>query len=119
MIQDILRVQVNSLVGAVQRFHYLAVNATGHNPKFAPELLPLGRGAPGVDDLASLLSELLQRHGADIEGNLFRGAAFGGDIHILGYRVELGQIADLIALTLTIGHSDDREGQVTSVVGVS
>ncbi len=94
VVQDVLRVQVDALVGAVQRLDHLAVDAAGHDAQLAPDLLALLGGAPGVDDLAALLAKLLQRLVAHVQGDLFLGAAGGGDAHVAGDGVQLGLVAD-------------------------
>jgi hypothetical protein len=119
-------VLVHAHVGAVHQFHHLDVDAPGHHPVFAPDLLAFLGGAAHVVDLALLLAELRQDLGAQLFGDVGGRAGFGlvafthgdGDIPIPGYPAQFGHVLDLVALGPAVGHFDEQLGHAPGVVAV-
>ncbi len=76
-LEDVLGVEVDAFVRAVQDFGDLAVDGAWREAQLLPQRLPLGCRPPGVDDLAERLTELLERLLADVEGDLVDFAVLG------------------------------------------
>ncbi len=117
-LEDVLGVEVDALVRAVQDLDDLAVDGARREAELLPQRLSLGRGAARVDDLAVRLAELRQGHVGDVEGDLVDVAAGRGHAHEGGHGHELLLVLDLVAVRLAGGDGAQRHRHVAAVVGV-
>ena len=117
-LEDVLGVEVDALVRAVQHLDDLAVDGARGDPQLAPLGLALGGRALGVDDLAVGLAELGEGHVGHVEGDLVDLAAAGGDAEVVGDDVQLLLVLDLVPRGLAQGDGAQRHRHVATVVGV-
>ena len=98
--EDVAGVLVVAHVRAVQDFDDLAVDAARGHALLLPDLLALGRRDREIAQLAALLAELADRLVGDVQGDLLDRAPLGRDAVLGRDRVQLGLIADFVALGL-------------------
>ena len=116
--EDVAGVLVVAHVRAVQDLDHLAVNAARGHALLLPDRLAFGRRDREIAQLAALLAELADRFVGDVEGDLLDRAPLGRDAVLGRDRVELGLIADFVALSFAQPDGLQGEGQIAAMVGV-
>ena len=99
-VENVAGVLVVAHVRAVQDLDDLAVDAARGHALLLPDRLALGRRNREIAQLAALLAELADRLVGDVEGDLLDCAPLGRDAVLGRDRIQLGLIADFVALGL-------------------
>ena len=117
-LEDVLGVQIDALVGAVHDLGDLAVDGPRGEAELAPQGLPFGGGALGVDDLAMLLAELEERDFGDLDGDVVGLASGRRHAEMAGHHAELLLVANGIVGRRAARRRQQGVSHVAAVVGV-
>src|SRR4030042_7050212 len=118
MVQNMLRILVNTYAGTVQHLNDLTVNASRCNTQLAPYCLTFGRSPADINQLAFLFAAFAECLQGNIFGYIIRSSSIYGPAQIGGYPSQLSLILHAVVRRLAFGRCQQRQSHAPSVVGV-